>query len=195
MTGLDDTDLEILRLLAEDARRPYSEIADRVGLAPPTVSERIDRLQESGVLGGFTVEVDRSLLDDGMLLLVEVDCVLGRTDRVRQAITDRLDAEHVLTTADGRVLVTVRVDGIDDPLNGVVDPDDLRDWSVTPLTATDRQSGLEPTGFALTCAECGNTVTSEGEQARLNGERYHFCCPSCRSNFEERYERLQADRS
>ncbi len=193
MTGLDDTDLKIVRLLAEDARRPYSEIADRVGLAPPTVSERIDRLRETGVVRGFTAEVDRSLLDDGVPLLVEVECAVGRSESVRQAIAERTDAEHVLSTADGRVLATIRADGIGDPLDGVVEPEAVERRSVTPLVAVDHRTGLDPGGFALSCAECDNTVTNEGEHLRIDGTRYHFCCSSCRSNFEERYDRLSEE--
>jgi len=48
--------------------------------------------------------------------------------------------------------------------------------------------------FALTCAECSNTVDSEGETARIDGEVYHFCCPSCLSQFRERYQRLEEGR-
>jgi len=45
MRDLDDTDLEILSLLAEDARRPFSEIGERVGLSGPAVSDRVTRLR------------------------------------------------------------------------------------------------------------------------------------------------------
>jgi len=46
MRGFDDTDRELLALLQEDARCPYSELADAVGLLAPAVSDRIERLQE-----------------------------------------------------------------------------------------------------------------------------------------------------
>jgi DNA-binding Lrp family transcriptional regulator len=58
MRDLDETDLEILSLLAEDARRPFSEIGERVGLSGPAVSDRVTRLEETGVIQGFTVDVD-----------------------------------------------------------------------------------------------------------------------------------------
>ena len=40
MRDIDDTDRELLRLLLEDARRPYSELAEAVDLSPPAVSDR-----------------------------------------------------------------------------------------------------------------------------------------------------------
>ncbi|MCB9777703.1 MAG: Lrp/AsnC family transcriptional regulator [Alphaproteobacteria bacterium] len=50
--ALDRTDREILRLLQEDAERPYKQIADEVGLAASTVYDRVRRLRREGVLGG-----------------------------------------------------------------------------------------------------------------------------------------------
>jgi YHS domain-containing protein len=66
----------------------------------------------------------------------------------------------------------------------------IRDWEVTLLTDAEWTPSLGGTEFALTCAECGNTVTDEGESTRLDGETYHFCCGSCEARFTERYERM-----
>ena len=50
---------------------------------------------------------------------------------------------------------------------------------------------VEGVELALTCDECGNTVTSEGETKHIDGEQYHFCCGSCRDSFVEMYEDLR----
>jgi len=78
MRDLDETDLEILSLLAEDARRPFSEIGgDRVGLSGPAVSDRVTRLEETGVIKRFTVDVDRTKLRAGVPVLVDVELPVG----------------------------------------------------------------------------------------------------------------------
>jgi len=46
---LDDTNKTIIRLLA-DGRRPYSAIADEIGITENTVRSRVNRLIEDGVL-------------------------------------------------------------------------------------------------------------------------------------------------
>ncbi|MFW6449287.1 MAG: Lrp/AsnC family transcriptional regulator, partial [Halobacteriota archaeon] len=56
MSDLDDLDLEILELLIDDARRPYSDIADAVDVSGPTVSDLVDRLVDRGVIRRFTVD-------------------------------------------------------------------------------------------------------------------------------------------
>jgi len=47
---LDDTDLAIIRILQEDGRRPFAEIANERGLAASTVQQRATRLIETGVV-------------------------------------------------------------------------------------------------------------------------------------------------
>ncbi|MFB6095267.1 MAG: Lrp/AsnC family transcriptional regulator, partial [Halodesulfurarchaeum sp.] len=52
---MDDIDRDILDVLRRDARTPYTEIADRIGVSEGTVRNRVEQLQESGVIERFTV--------------------------------------------------------------------------------------------------------------------------------------------
>lgn len=47
---VDETDLKILRILAEDGRRSFAEIAAELKLAPSTVQQRTTRLIDSGIV-------------------------------------------------------------------------------------------------------------------------------------------------
>ncbi|KTG10287.1 ArsR family transcriptional regulator [Haloprofundus marisrubri] len=194
MRTLDDTDRQILRLLLEDARRPYSDIADNVGLSAPAVSDRVERLREIGVIRRFTLDVNRSLLREGSPMLVELDVRPAAAESVAKALTalDRVD--HVFRTADARVVfrAPIRDGDVTALLDGVVDLEDIRDIDANLVVDDEWTPGLGEAELALSCVECGNTVTSEGESARFDDELYHFCCDSCLSNFEARYERLQS---
>jgi Lrp/AsnC family leucine-responsive transcriptional regulator len=55
---LDSVDVTILRALAKDARITMSDLARAVGLSPPSVTERVRRLEEAGVLKGYEAIVD-----------------------------------------------------------------------------------------------------------------------------------------
>lgn len=55
---IDAVDTRILKALAEDARISVADIARIVGLSAPSVSERIRRLEESGVIEGYTVRIN-----------------------------------------------------------------------------------------------------------------------------------------
>ena len=193
MYTLDETDREILRLLLTDARRPYSDIAERVGLSAPAVSDRVDRLREVGVIEGFTLRVDGDALSTGLTVLATLSVPPADADRVHGAVAAHERVEHAFLTADGEVTVTARVDAGD--VRGLVDEavglDAVRELSVRVLDAHDWSPAVGDADLALDCVECGNTVTAEGESARVDGTLYHFCCGSCRENFERRFDRIE----
>ncbi|MDS0221167.1 AsnC family transcriptional regulator [Haloarcula sp. S1AR25-5A] len=193
MPGLDDTDHEILQLLLEDARRPYSDIAERVGLSPPAVSDRVDRLSEMGLIQGFTVDVDRSLLQAGVPVLIEIDAKPGRAADITSAVSDAESVERVYRTASGRVVLVATVPQSDasELLADHVDLEAVDSYEVRMIADSDWTAGLGAAEFAPDCAECGNTVDEEGEQRTLDGERYYFCCGSCAERFVDQYESLK----
>ena len=53
--SLDETDRNLLNLLGRNARAPVTELARRLGVARTTVQARIERLERSGVIRGYTV--------------------------------------------------------------------------------------------------------------------------------------------
>ncbi len=59
---LDATDLRILEALIHDARVSIADLARSVGLSPPSVSERMRRLEEAGVIEGYTLTINPKAL-------------------------------------------------------------------------------------------------------------------------------------
>ncbi len=59
---LDEIDIRILALLQEHCKMPLAKIGERVGLSAPAVIERIKKLEESGVIVGYTALLDARTL-------------------------------------------------------------------------------------------------------------------------------------
>jgi len=59
MKNLDEKDKKILEMLFQNSRRPYHEIADKVGLSESTVRKRVIKLQEGGIIEKFTIKICR----------------------------------------------------------------------------------------------------------------------------------------
>ena len=60
--NLDAVDATILNAMAKDARISIADLARSVDLSPPSVSERIRRLEEAGVIEGYTLAINPSAL-------------------------------------------------------------------------------------------------------------------------------------
>ncbi|MGW3593786.1 Lrp/AsnC family transcriptional regulator [Streptomyces sp. NPDC005167] len=69
---LDPVDLHILRLLQNDARTTYRELAAEVGVAPSTCLDRVTRLRRSGVILGHQLRLDPARLGRGLEALLSV---------------------------------------------------------------------------------------------------------------------------
>jgi Lrp/AsnC family transcriptional regulator, leucine-responsive regulatory protein len=63
---LDETNLALLSELQGDARLTLAELGRRVGLSSPAVAERLQRLEETGVIGGYRAIVDPRAVGYGL---------------------------------------------------------------------------------------------------------------------------------
>lgn len=193
MHDLDETDMDILSLLAENARIPFSEIGEEVGLSGPAVSDRVNRLQERGIIEHFTIDVNRSQLRAGVPVLVQLNLSAESLDTVRGRAREASGVEHLFVTADGELWFYARaeVQNVHSWVETLLRDIESADYTVTLIDEVEWTPTIDGVEFALTCAECGNTVDNEGETARIDDDIYHFCCPSCLSRFEDRYQQLE----
>ena len=59
---IDGTDFEIIDLLIRDGRRTLADIGAKVSLSAPAVRRRVARLEELGVITGYTALIDHAKL-------------------------------------------------------------------------------------------------------------------------------------
>jgi Lrp/AsnC family leucine-responsive transcriptional regulator len=69
---LDATNRRLLAQLQVDARLSLAELGRRVGLSPPSVAERLGRLERAGVVAGYHAEVDPRALGLALTAIVRV---------------------------------------------------------------------------------------------------------------------------
>ncbi|MEV4564340.1 Lrp/AsnC family transcriptional regulator [Nonomuraea sp. NPDC049419] len=111
MPEVDDIDHQVLRLLREDGRRTFSEMAERIGLSVAAVKRRVDRLKELGVITGFAVQIDYAKLGWGIEAFTELRYP-GTTPvaEIIRTATDVPEVQAVFTIAgDPDALIHVRV--------------------------------------------------------------------------------------
>ena len=59
---LDDVNRRLLDALTDDPRASAAELARQVGMSAPAVRERLTRLEQSGVIRGYRVDIDPAAL-------------------------------------------------------------------------------------------------------------------------------------
>ncbi|MDB5564949.1 MAG: transcriptional regulator, AsnC family [Tardiphaga sp.] len=76
LAKLDSFDRKILREVVQDARITQMVLAERVGLSPTACTRRLHELEKSGVVRGYTAEIDAAEL--GFMMTVHVHITLDR---------------------------------------------------------------------------------------------------------------------
>ncbi len=85
---LDATDAALLRALSQDARLTRAELARRVGLSPPSVGERVRRLEDLGVITGYHAAIDPARIGLPLTLLIRARPASGQMARMIEVIRE-----------------------------------------------------------------------------------------------------------
>lgn len=91
--GLDRIDRSILKLLRSDGRMAHAQIAKEVGLSGPAVHERVRKLEQAGVISGYTAILDPEAMDASHVAFCQVTLSEGSELAVDEPIVARICEE------------------------------------------------------------------------------------------------------
>ncbi len=69
---MEDLDRAIVRLLAADGRMSYTDLGKATGLSTSAVHQRVRRLEQRGVIKGYTIAVDHDALGLPLTALISI---------------------------------------------------------------------------------------------------------------------------
>jgi Lrp/AsnC family transcriptional regulator, leucine-responsive regulatory protein len=120
--SIDTTDKRIIALLQQNARQTFGDIGRKVGLSAPAVKRRIDRLEASGVIRGYTALVDHAHLGESVEAFAELRFAGStRVDDIEEIALDVPEVQAIFTLAgDPDALAWIRVSDVQE-LKRVID--------------------------------------------------------------------------
>ncbi len=83
---IDETDKKILRILLEDSRLSYRQIAKRIDVSVATVMNRINNLEKNKIIKNYTTIVDYEKIGYDIEVIFEVRIAKGRLFEVEEKI-------------------------------------------------------------------------------------------------------------
>ena len=112
MIKLDSIDNKILMLLSQDGRQPASAIAEKVGLSVPATTDRIKKLQDSGVILGFKPIISGKKINLDITAFITVYSESSKN--FEKVVINAKDNKNIMkcytTTGDGSHLLLVKVE-------------------------------------------------------------------------------------
>ncbi|AUZ27178.1 Lrp/AsnC family transcriptional regulator [Bacillus cabrialesii] len=98
---MDEIDKKLLELLQENARITIIELSKKLNLSRPSVNDRLRRLQENGVIQGFTARVSAEAIGKGTIVIIQIGNLKIECRRFEELIkeeTDILECHRVTGT-------------------------------------------------------------------------------------------------
>lgn len=112
---LDKVDCELISILQQEGRTKRNELAVKVGLSLPAVSERLRKLEEDGIIQGYFARVDHKRLgkDITAIVVVTIDSSKHFPSFLEHIMrTEDIQECHAIT-GEGTHLLKVRTENTD----------------------------------------------------------------------------------
>ncbi|HEY7571879.1 MAG TPA: Lrp/AsnC family transcriptional regulator [Nitrososphaeraceae archaeon] len=84
---MDETDTKILHQILSDGRSSYRKIAEQIGVSPPTVLNRIQKLESNHIIKSYSAVLDHEKLGFDLTAIIEVTAVKGKITEVEKHIS------------------------------------------------------------------------------------------------------------
>jgi Lrp/AsnC family leucine-responsive transcriptional regulator len=94
----DDIDRHILTILAADARISLKVLSGKIGLSSPSTAERVKRLEERGVINGYTMNANLPALGytlQGLVRMKPLPGMLHKVEKMIQAIPECIECDKI----------------------------------------------------------------------------------------------------
>ena len=84
---IDDTDRKIIHVLQKDGRASLRKISEEVGVALGTVSNRVNRMEHSGIITGYSVSLDPEKVGWSLNVVIGLRIEKGRLIESQEKIS------------------------------------------------------------------------------------------------------------
>jgi len=106
---VDETDLKIIEMLEKDARVSVREVAKQLGISEGTVYNRVKRMQEEGIIRGYSAKVDPTKLGMDLSAVIGLRVAGGHLVEVEQEISKSKEVSCVYdVTGDYDAVIIAR---------------------------------------------------------------------------------------
>ncbi|MBS3815056.1 MAG: Lrp/AsnC family transcriptional regulator [Hadesarchaea archaeon] len=108
MSEVDQTDMKIVKMLEEDGRISFREIAKELDVSEGTVYNRVKRMQEDGVIKSFSIRSDPMKLGKDLVAIIGLRVYGGHLVKVEEEVSkfEEVRALYDVTGDHDAILIT-----------------------------------------------------------------------------------------
>ena len=196
---LDETEIKILRELQKDASISNRRLAKKVDVSTPTISSKIEKLEDVGIIQGYKLHLDYDKLGLTKYVLI-VDTVPDKLKKVSKEISD-MDLTYSTEELDGislKVEVFSRnVKHFDSYLEDLRKKDGINKIDIRRVSDfIDEKQEIpifENAELNIDCYYCNKPIKGDPVKLKMDGRDHYLCCSSCADLYEKKYQKLKSE--
>lgn len=195
---LDETDVNILKVLQTNGRLSFRQIAEMVKVSVPTVSNKISNMEGMGIVRGYQADLDAERMGELSVILT----IKAKPSDLK-AVAGRFQGdEHVrklFILSSGRILMICTFSGshmISEFVSHLGDVPEIIEYDIANIISVskEQQRALVESNISvvLQCALCKKEIRGDAVKFKADGRDYYLCCTTCQKTFQEKFEKLKA---
>lgn len=99
---IDRLDESIIDVLTQNSRLPFAEIGRLVGLSPSAARERVQKLEDRGIIKGYGVSIDHRLLGNDIEAFISVKAFHGKLKPFLLAVANYPEVKRAYRVTGGQ---------------------------------------------------------------------------------------------
>jgi len=108
LATLDSTDLKIINILKKNARTPVLKMSSILGISDVAIKKRIKKMEDMGIIRGYTIKIDYPKLGYKGLAIVGLDVESSDLLEVARKLVEKENVKYVaISTGDHMIIATV----------------------------------------------------------------------------------------
>lgn len=93
--SLDQTDIRILEILQENGRITNAKLAEMIGISPPSMLERVRKLEAAGIIDKYVAIINRKKIGYGLMAIIIVSLSLHQVSSLKKVVEKLAGLEEV----------------------------------------------------------------------------------------------------
>ena len=182
---LDVNDIRILEVLQANGRLSFRQIAERVSVSVPTVSNKVGNLERLGAIRGYRADLDAEKLGE-MSAVVTIKARPSDLSAVASRFTKDDEVRQEFFLSSGRLMLICTFTGtyqINDFASRLASIPEIVEYEIANVIGVgkeeDRATVVPGLQVVVPCSQCGRQVRDRQLRARDGGREVYLCSPAC----------------
>lgn len=194
---LDKVDVEILKILQNDGRASFRDIAKKVGVTTPTVSSKVSMYEQMGIIKGFGAYLDTDALGE-ISIILSIKCKPSDVPKLAEKLKALEDVREVYLMGGSWVhakVTLVDTTHLNEFISDLTKVEEILDYDYKAIVDTVKEEPRpvlsEGVNAVLTCFYCRKPMHDKPVKMKLDGKDHFLCCDTCAREYKKKYEKLK----